>query len=627
MSRFVPSVRVTGALVLVATLLMSEPWSLASETEPGKDLRLTYHSEIDNTDQPYRIYIPGRYDGRTPLPLVIALHGTRGNETTFMDAEQYGSGEIQRVAEKYGVLLVCPYGRGVNEYRGIGETDIFRVMEDVQKRYAVDPDRIYLIGHSMGGTGAAYLALHHPDVFAAVAPLAAAHSFPWLAPNARHGPFWWISGSEDSPYFLSSVRRGAGRMIELGYRARSTILPGRKHGDWITEYFDAIFAWLVKHRRQAHPREYVFYVDTPLHGAAYWSAVDSIGRPGEMAIVRARAESADTARFDLTNVAKLAFLPDPEVFDLSRPIAISIDGRPVFTGLLARDEEVLFTKSSGAWTAMKTSRRRVSLTDFRNHPVAVAPEPLPMSGTEAPLANWIADAMRHATGAEVALYNRQYYRGIPIEQGTVDVVDLIQCSRPFDQYLVRARFRGREILEILDDNVPDPKKDRSYFADRPEADRLIQLSGASYSFDPTHPPGKRIVQSSLEPDRIYTVVMEGQVVERETILLAGRYNRSERHATFDYQMTDIPLTLALYGYAANRGEMEVAVEGRVRRVAPLEAAWVDVVINPRTPSYEGRGLRPHSWQVPRTSAFGLLQQKLGGAGRSHRGRAEGDSGD
>ena len=48
----------------------------------------------------------------------------------------------------------------------------------------------------------------------------------------------------------------------------------------------------------------------------------------------------------------------------------------------------------------------------------------------------------------------------------------------------------------------------------------------------------------------------------------------------------------------------------------------DVVI-----STEGRGLRPHSWQVPRTSAFGLLQQKLGGAGRSHRGRAEGDSGD
>ena len=570
MASLVPSNRVTGVLLLGATLLLSGPWSQASE--PGKDLRLTYHSEIDNTDQPYRIYIPGRYDGQTPLPLVIALHGTRGNETTFMDAERFGSGEIRRVAEKYGVLLVCPYGRGITGYRGSGENDIFCVIEDVQKRYAVNPDRVYLIGHSMGGTGAAYLALHHPDVFAAVAPLAAAHSWPWLVANARHVPFWWISGSEDSPYFLSSVRRGAGRMIERGYPVRSTVLPGRQHGDWIAETFDAIFAWLVNHHRQAHPQEYVFHVDTLLHGTAYWSAVDSIARPGQMAIVRAQAEGADTARFDLINVAKLAFLPDPEVFDLSRPIAISIDGSVVFTGPLAGDEEVRFTNNAGDWVATKTRRRCVSLTDFRNHPVAIAPEPLPMSGTEAPLANWIADAMRHATGADVALYNRQFYRGIPIEQGTVDVVDLIQCSRPFDQYLVRARFRGREILEILDDNVPDPKKDRTYFADRPGASRLIQLSGASYFFDPTRPPGERIVASSLQADRVYTVVMEGQVVERATILLAGRYNRSERHATFDYEMTDIPFTLALYGYAATRGKMESAVEGRVRRMTPTGSA-------------------------------------------------------
>ena len=73
-----------------------------------------------------------------------------------------------------GVLLVSPHGCGTTEYRGIGENDVLCVLEEVRKRYRVDDDRVYLTGHSMGGTRAAYLALHHPDQFAAVAPLAAA---------------------------------------------------------------------------------------------------------------------------------------------------------------------------------------------------------------------------------------------------------------------------------------------------------------------------------------------------------------------------------------------------------------------------------------------------------------------
>ena len=51
--------------------------------------------------------------------------------------------------------------------------------------------------------------------------------------------------------------------------------------------------------------------------------------------------------------------------------------------------------------------------------------------------------------------------------------------------------------------------------------------------------------------------MEGQVVERETIRLAGRFKN------LDYQTTEIPFTLALYGYAASKGTIEAKREGRV----------------------------------------------------------------
>src|SRR5262245_45082363 len=95
----------------------------------GEDLRLTFRSPIDDTDQPYRLYVPSAYDGKTALPLVVALHGTGGTEATLFD--KYGDGAILRAAEKHGVLLLSPHGRGTTEYYGIGENDVLCAIADV----------------------------------------------------------------------------------------------------------------------------------------------------------------------------------------------------------------------------------------------------------------------------------------------------------------------------------------------------------------------------------------------------------------------------------------------------------------------------------------------------------------
>jgi len=279
-----------------------------------------------------------------------------------------------------------------------------------------------------------------------------------------------------------------------------------------------------------------------------------------MASVKARADGKSRIAFNVENVAQFAFLPDPHVVDTSQPLEVSVNGGPVFTGEIADGKELAIVEGHGAWKASLRAQTKESLTAYRNHPVAVAPKRLDMLGHEASLANWITDAMRDATGADVAIYNRQFYRGEPISAGVVDIVDLIQCSKPFDQYLVTVKLTGRELLEILDDNVPDPSKDRPSRWDRPGAGRLVQVSGARYRFDPKLPSGRRIVWSTLRPDQRYSVVMGGEVVDRQTILLAGRFGK------LPYTVTDTPFTMALYGYAAKSGRIEARFEGRVRQV-------------------------------------------------------------
>ncbi|MEY4941152.1 MAG: hypothetical protein RIQ93_2887 [Verrucomicrobiota bacterium] len=542
----------TGMLLLLALTL---GWGRAAEV--GQDLRLTFRSPVDGSHQPYRLYVPSSYRSERAIPLVIALHGSDGNENSFFDDEAHYPAKdgLKQAAEKFGVLAACPTGRGNTNYRGPGENSVLCVLEDVRRRFRLDDDRIYLTGHSMGGTGSADLAFHHPGLFAAVAPLAAARSIRWLAANAGHTPFWWIGGEKDQDIYKIGVAVGVARMQRLGCPVQFTELTGESHYG-VARDFTPVIAWLTRHQRIAHPKSFTFEVDTLLHPRAYWITVDALTMPGKIGRVKAHATTARDARLEVENLDGVSMWPDPAVFDVGQAIDISVGGQRIFSGRVAETQEVAMKHGRTGWEAKLQPRRPVSLTAYRTHPVAFAPESMNLSGTEARLGNWIADAMRAATGTDVALYN---HRVVPPDQplpaGPVDIVDLLQCSLPGDQDLVMLELSGRDLLEILDANIPAGEA-RGGLA----ANLLVQISGARYAFNRRLPPGNRIVSSSLEPGRVYSVVVEGQVVERETMRLAGRYKKLK------YRTTDTPFTVALYGHAARSKELRAREEGRVEEI-------------------------------------------------------------
>ena len=321
------------------------------------------------------------------------------------------------------------------------------------------------------------------------------------------------------------------------------------------EYYDGVIAWLVRQRLRRRPTGYSFSAALPLHGQAYWTAIDAIERPGTIGTVHAQIIGANRLRLATDNLTGVAVLPDPVLVDLARPLALEIEGQAIFEGVVAADRELRLTKQNGRWRVAEAPRRQRSLTAYRTHPVAAAPAALTMEGIEAPLASWITDAMRLATGADLALYNRRSYRGLPLPAGTVDQVDLIQCSRPFEQYLVVAELQGSDILSVLEANIRDPDEGLEF---------LVQLSGASYTFDWDRPVGQRIVAVyTLDPERRYRVALEGHVPERgqgRSMFLSGH------REMLPYRITDVPFRAALYAHAVRSGRIEAAVEGRVRAV-------------------------------------------------------------
>jgi predicted esterase len=121
---------------------------------------------------PYRVYVPDGYDGKAARPLVVMLHGALGDERSYLSG-LYDPAVIKGEADRRGVILACPNGRGrFSDYSGAGGEDVMEVVRAVSRDYRVDASRIYLTGHSMGGLGAWLVAAGKPDIFRAIAPVA-----------------------------------------------------------------------------------------------------------------------------------------------------------------------------------------------------------------------------------------------------------------------------------------------------------------------------------------------------------------------------------------------------------------------------------------------------------------------
>jgi hypothetical protein len=163
---------------------------LLTEAEAGRDAIAEkrgmfwrgYESRYSSYPQMYSIYVPKGYDGTTPLPLIVSLHGGSSNHNvwlamnlgTILSPAQYWENFRTefRPSRHPNAIVVAPDGLGQIRWRWSGEQDVLDVIADVQANYNVDSDRIVLSGLSNGGIGAYTIGLKHASKFSAVLPLA-----------------------------------------------------------------------------------------------------------------------------------------------------------------------------------------------------------------------------------------------------------------------------------------------------------------------------------------------------------------------------------------------------------------------------------------------------------------------
>ncbi len=314
----------------------------------------TFHSAVDNSEQPYALYVPRGFDPAKTYPLVISLHSEdtnhrinlrqvfglsiRSGETNPEDLRQFA------VPRDAGFIVACPLARGTMNYQGIAERDIFDVLADVERRFPIDPDRVYLTGISMGGAGALRLALRRPDLWAGVAAVCPAPlpGFDELAPNAVNLPVRIFHGEQDPIVPVASSRLLQRRLVDAGVAADYIEFPGLRHNAWDLAYRGgAVFDWFESLRRNRFPDRVRLVARSYRDDTAYWVRIDGL-TPGVAASIDARRTGAAEVSVETRNT-------DGFTLSLDRPVGlVTVDGSPL---RLRPSPSQSFVKSGGKWRA------------------------------------------------------------------------------------------------------------------------------------------------------------------------------------------------------------------------------------------------------------------------------------
>lgn len=118
--------------------------------------------------------------GAQRYPTVYLLHGARGNYANWVSKVP----DMQELSDAYQQILVCPDGNINSWYYDSPidstiryETHVSKEVTDfIDAHYRTNPDRANraITGLSMGGHGALFIALRHPEIFGACGSMSGA---------------------------------------------------------------------------------------------------------------------------------------------------------------------------------------------------------------------------------------------------------------------------------------------------------------------------------------------------------------------------------------------------------------------------------------------------------------------
>lgn len=347
------------AIVAALARNMRPPLDPPAETMPGLH-EITVPGLPGQGDVRCLVQLPPEYDPLRPCPAIVTLHAswsTPLNQIEWWAGMPGPEGVRRGQATRHGMIVIAPAWardhQSTYEYSAREHAAVLGAVREATKRFAVDTDRVFLSGHSLGGDAAWDIALAHPDLWAglvAISPAAGKYvNHYWR--NAKTLPIYLVAGELDGGSFQRNTM-DLDRYFAKGFDVTYVEYRGRGHEHFSDEIL-RIFDWFARKRRTffqtdieavsmrpwdsffwwiemsgAPPRTVVLPDDWPPPPAIRPLMIEGKTTPGNSVMVQC---GADAVRVWLA----------PELVDFTRPVAVTINGRKLPRDAVAPDVRVL----------------------------------------------------------------------------------------------------------------------------------------------------------------------------------------------------------------------------------------------------------------------------------------------
>lgn len=212
----------------------------------AQEIKAELNKEVKRIEKiSYILDYPQNAKGNVPLILFLHGSGERGNNLEMVKAHSPFTYK-KLIKEPVAILAPqCP----ANSWWDT-ET-LYQLVKEIQSKYKIDASRIYLTGLSMGGWGTWKLAMEHPEMFAAVAPVCApadrvmeanAGQFKTLPIKIFHG------GNDDIVSPINAINMYQA-LKKVNPNVTLTIFPDDNHNSWDSTYSDPKFyEWMLSQK-------------------------------------------------------------------------------------------------------------------------------------------------------------------------------------------------------------------------------------------------------------------------------------------------------------------------------------------------------------------------------------------
>ncbi|MFM8905353.1 MAG: prolyl oligopeptidase family serine peptidase, partial [Verrucomicrobiota bacterium] len=332
---------------------------------------------------PYGMVIPAGWANGAPMRLDFWCHG-RGEtltELAFMTERRRNVGQVPAD----GRLVLHLYGRYCCANKFAGEVDLWEAYEHARRSYAIDDDRLFIRGFSMGGAAVWQFGAHYADRWCGISPGAGFSETPeflnvfqnedvskipswqktlwgWynasdVPVNFTNAPLVAYSGELDKQKQAADVM--ARELSKVGVTMTHIIGPQtahKIHPDSMAE-IERRLAQMASAGRDRMPRQVAFETFFLRYNRMHWVQIDRMESHWTKARIQADAVHAAIINVMTRNVTAFTLDMPAGLSPQSRFITtvVKVDGQDVQTVTAGSDRswKVSLVRKDGRWTVGK----------------------------------------------------------------------------------------------------------------------------------------------------------------------------------------------------------------------------------------------------------------------------------